>query len=76
MKMCNDTKVSNGKFMADARLLSVCDIQEATGLNYRRALLLMKNLKYIKIGQAYFVSARTFSNFLNRQDTIEIQSDL
>ena len=76
MKMCNEKQVANSKSMADARLLSVYDIQEITGLNYRRALLLMKNLKFIKIGKAYFVSARTFSNFLNQPDTIEIQSDL
>ncbi len=62
--------------MTDARLLSVADVQEMTGLNYRRALLLVKNLKHIKIGQAYFVSMRTLSNLLNAKESVEIESDL
>jgi len=62
--------------MTDARLLSVADVQEMTGLNYRRALLLVKNLKHIKIGQAYFVSMRTLSNLLNQKESVEIESDL
>lgn len=62
--------------MQDAKLLSVNDVKNATGLNYRRALLLVKSLKYIKIGQSYFVSYRTFLNFLNQKDAVEIESDL
>ena len=62
--------------MTDARLLSVADVQKMTGLNYRRALLLVKNLKHIKIGQAYFVSMRTLSNLLNAKESVEIESDL
>lgn len=62
--------------MEGTRLLAVADIQKATGLNYRRALLLVKSLKYIKIGQSYFVSVRTFSSFLNQRDAVEIKSEL
>lgn len=62
--------------MEGTRLLAVADIQKATGLNYRRALLLVKSLRYIKIGQSYFVSYRTFLNFLNQKDAVEIESDL
>lgn len=62
--------------MEGTRLLAVADIQKATGLNYRRALLLVKSLKYIKIGQSYFVSVRTFSNFLDQRVAVEIESDL
>ena len=50
------------------KLLTPKDIAELTGLGYGKALLLMKAMNYIQIGNRYYVSKENFKKFVT-QDT-------
>lgn len=62
--------------MRDTKLLTVADVQTETGLDYRKALLLVKAMNYLRIGQNYFVSRRNFDKFMSHDSAIEVESDL
>lgn len=62
--------------MENNKLLSVSEIQAETGLKYRQALLLVKAMNFVRLGNSYFVPVRTFQNFMEQDHPVEIESDL
>jgi len=62
--------------VSDTRLLSVAEVQSETGLDYRKALLLVKAMNYLRIGQNYYVSRRNFDKFMSQDSAVEVESDL
>ena len=57
------------------KLLSVYDVMERTGLNYRNALLLVKAANHLQIGCRYFVSETTLRAFLNPSTPMLIEEE-
>ncbi len=64
------------KSVSELKLLSVAEVQAETGLDYRKVLLLVKAMNYLRIGQNYFVSRRNFDKFMSQDSAVEIESDL
>ncbi len=62
--------------MTQNKLLSVADVQAATGLGYRQALLLVKSLDYIRIGMIYYISEKKLEKVMTQTSPVEIPSDL
>lgn len=62
--------------MTQNKLLSVADVQAATGLGYRQALLLVKSLDYIRIGMIYYISEKKLEKVISQTSPLEIPSDL
>ena len=57
------------------KLLSVYDVMEFTGLNYRNALLLVKAANHIQINNRYYISEESLRAFLRQDAPILIQED-
>ena len=62
--------------MTQNKLLSVADVQAATCLGYRQALLLVKSLDYIRIGMIYYISEKKLEKVMTQTSPVEIPSDL
>ena len=57
------------------KLLSVYDVMDVTGLNYRNALLLVKAATHLQLGCRYFVSETTLKSFLNPDTPMLIEEE-
>lgn len=57
------------------RLLSVYDVMELTGLNYRNALLLVKAANHIQINNRYYISEASLRAFLTQDAPILIEEE-
>ena len=58
------------------RMLSPYDVAEITGLPYHKALLLIKSMNHIQIGNRYYVSEETLHAFLNPSTPMLIKEEL
>lgn len=57
------------------KLLSPYDVAAMTGLPYAKALLLIKNLAYIRIAKRYYISEKNLMEFLAQDSAVEITDD-
>lgn len=57
------------------KLLSVYDVMELTGLNYRNALLLVKAANHVQINNRYYISEASLRAFLTQDAPILIEED-
>lgn len=58
------------------RMLSPYDVAEITGLPYHKALLLIKSMNHIQIGNRYYVSEDTLRAFLTPSTPILIKEEI
>ncbi len=58
------------------RMLSPYDVAEITGLPYHKALLLIKSMNHIQIGNRYYVSEDTLRAFLTPSTPMLIKEEL
>ena len=58
------------------RMLSPYDVAEITGLPYHKALLLIKSMNHIQIGNRYYVSEDTLRVFLTPSTPMFIKEEL
>jgi hypothetical protein len=58
------------------RLLSPYDVAEITGLPYHKALLLIKSMNHIQIGNRYYVSEDTLRAFLTPSTPMLIKEEV
>lgn len=58
------------------RMLSPYDVAEITGLPYHKALLLIKSMNHIQIGNRYYVSEDTLRVFLTPSTPMLIKEEL
>lgn len=57
-------------------LLSPYDVAERTGLPYKVALPLVKELPHVKIGNRYYMTSETYAEYLTSStETYEITFD-
>jgi hypothetical protein len=56
-------------------MLSPYDVAEITGLPYHKALLLIKSMNHIQIGNRYYVSEDTLRAFLNPTTPMLIEEE-
>jgi hypothetical protein len=57
-------------------MLSPYDVAEITGLPYHKALLLIKSMNHIQIGNRYYVSEDTLRAFLTPSTPMLIKEEL
>ena len=57
------------------RMLSPYQVAEITGLNYAKALLLIKSANHIQINNRYYISETTLRAFLNPETPMLIEED-
>ena len=58
------------------KMLSPYDVAEITGLPYHKALLLIKSMNHIQIGNRYYVSEDTLRAFLTPSTPMLIKEEL
>ena len=58
------------------RMLSTYDVAEITGLPYHKALLLIKSMNHIQIGNRYYVSEDTLRAFLTPSTPMLIKEEV
>lgn len=58
------------------RMLSPYDVAEITGLPYHKALLLIKSMNHIQIGNRYYVSEDTLRAFLTPSTPMLIKEEV
>lgn len=54
------------------KLLCPAEVAELTGLPYAKALMLMKGMPYIRMGNRYYVSDINLNAFLTQDTAVEI----
>ena len=57
------------------KLLSPYKVAEITGLPYAKALLLVKAMAYLRLGNRYYVSETSLAAFLTQSSAIEITNE-
>jgi hypothetical protein len=57
-------------------MLSPYDVAEITGLPYHKALLLIKSMNHIQIGNRYYVSEDTLRAFLTPSTPMLIKEEV
>lgn len=57
------------------KMLTPYDVAAMTGLPYAKALLLIKSMNHIQIGNRYYVSEKTLAAFLNPSTPILIEEE-
>ncbi len=57
------------------KMLTPYDVAAITGLPYAKALLLIKSMNHIQIGNRYYVSEKTLTAFLNPSTPILIEEE-
>jgi hypothetical protein len=57
-------------------MLSPYDVAEITGLPYHKALLLIKSMNHIQIGNRYYVSEDTLRAFLTPSTPLLIKEEV
>lgn len=58
------------------KMLSPYDVAEITGLPYHKALLLIKSMNHIQIGNRYYVSEDTLRAFLTPSTPMLIKEEV
>ena len=58
------------------KMLSPYDVAEITGLPYHKALLLIKSMNHIQIGNRYYVSEDTLRAFLTPSTPLLIKEEV
>ena len=51
------------------------EVAEKTGLPYAKALLVIKSLNHIQIGNRYYISEKTLEAFINTNEPIMIMEE-
>lgn len=57
------------------KMLTPYDVAAITGLPYAKALLIIKSTNHIQIGNRYYVSEMTLTEFLNPSTPILIEEE-
>ena len=57
------------------KMLTPYDVAAMTGLSYAKALLIIKSMNHIQIGNRYYVSEKTLAAFLNPSTPILIEEE-
>ena len=57
------------------KLLTPMEVAQRTGLPYVKALLIVKSLNYIQIGNRYYISEGALEAFLNNNTPIMIMEE-
>ena len=57
------------------RMLTPYQVAEITGLNYAKALLIVKCAKYLQIGNRYYISESVLKAFLNPDTPMLIEEE-
>ena len=57
------------------KLLTPYQVADITGLPYAKALMLIKAMAYIQIGNRYYVSETSLAAFLTQSSAIEITNE-
>ena len=57
------------------KMLTPYDVAAITGLPYAKALLLIKSMNHIQIGNRYYVNEKTLTAFLNPSTPILIEEE-
>ena len=56
-------------------LLTPLEVAKKTGLPYAKALLVIKNLNHIQIGNRYYISEKALEEFVNTNEPIMIMEE-
>ena len=54
------------------KLLTPMEVSERTSLPYAKALLVIKSLNYIQIGNRYYISEKALEDFVNTNEAVTI----
>ena len=57
------------------KLLTPMEVAQRTGLPYAKALLVIKSLNHIQIGNRYYISERTLEAFINTNEPIMLMEE-
>ena len=57
------------------KLLSPYEVADMTGLPYAKALMLIKAMAYLRIGNRYYVSDTNLTAFLTQTCAVEITNE-
>ena len=57
------------------KLLTPMEVAKKTGLPYAKALLVVKNLNHIQIGNRYYISEKALEEFVNTNEPIMIMEE-
>ena len=57
------------------RMLSPVEVAKETGLPYGKALLIVKSLNYVQIGNRYYISQKALEAFLNPETAMMLREE-